>query len=152
MTPLPIDLCAVTFLAKSERFLPTIQDAAVRRSQMPGVDGDGLFTLRDRQAGEVLGALDGQEVDPRLHPGVMEHLEWNALSPTCLLVRAIRTSYGFINHSLAPNVSVDAQGRVMRLICSLRAGEEFSMDYFAQPVPGAYLETAEARRLRRAPL
>jgi len=125
--------------------LPTIEAAEVRPSR---IAGKGLFTLRVRSSGELLCGLDGQVVDPRRFPKVMEELEWNALSPTALLVRALRTSYGYINHSLTPNVAVSSDGRQLLTCRALEAGEEFTMDYFAQPVPQAYLESTEGLRLR----
>lgn len=125
--------------------IETIAEAELRPST---IAGRGLFTLRARAADEILGVLDGQLVDPRQHPQVMEELEWNALSPTLLLVRPLRTSYGYINHSTEPNVIIDDRGRLMRTARAIAAGEEFTMDYFAQPVPDAYLASAEAKRLQ----
>jgi hypothetical protein len=126
-------------------FIETITEVELRPSP---IAGQGLFTLRPRAAGEVLCLLDGQVVDARKHPAVMEKLEWNALSPTQLLVRPLRTSYGYINHSTTPNVIVDEQGRSLRTARAIAAGEELTMDYFAQPVPAEYLNSAEAKRLR----
>jgi hypothetical protein len=77
----------------------------------------------------------------------MNELEWNALSPTRLLVRPLRTSYGYINHSVDPNVLVGETGFSLRAKRAIATGEEFTMDYFAQPVPQAYLASAEGLRL-----
>jgi hypothetical protein len=126
-------------------YIETVKDAALRPSP---IAGKGLFTLRNRPSGEILCLLDGQVVDPRTYPQVMEDLEWNALSPTQLLVRPLRTSYGYINHSTEPNVAVDEAGRSMYVLRTISAGEELTMDYFAQPVPPSYLSSAEAMRLR----
>jgi uncharacterized protein len=128
-------------------FIETIGDAELRPSP---IAGKGLFSLRPRADGEILCVMDGQEVDPRHHPRVMEQLEWNALSPTRLLVRPLRTSYGYINHSIEPNVMVDEAGFTLRTCRAIAVGEEFTMDYFAQPVPEAYLKSAEALRLKGA--
>ena len=126
-------------------YVETITDADLRPSN---IAGRGLFTLRARAAGEILCVLDGQVIDPTNHPQVMEILEWNALSPTRLLVRALRTSYGYINHSTRPNVIVDESGFAMRAARDIAVGEEFTMDYFAQPVPPDYISSAEGRRLK----
>lgn len=126
-------------------FIETISEAELRPSPIAGM---GLFSLRDRTPGEILCLLDGQFVDPRRHPRVMDELEWNALSPTLLLVRPLRTSYGYINHSTQPNTGVDESGRCMQVLHAIGAGEELTMDYFAQPVPPAYLKSVEAERLR----
>lgn len=143
MADIHIHTCAEALLDGA--YLPTIEAAELRPSR---ISGQGLFTLRPRKAGELLCRLDGQIVDPRHFPKVMEELEWNALSPTALLVRPLRTSYGYINHSLTPNVVVSPDGLQLLTCRSLEAGEEFTMDYFSQPVPQAYLESAEGLRLR----
>jgi hypothetical protein len=78
----------------------------------------------------------------------MVELEWNALSPSQLLVRPLRTSYGYINHSTGPNLEVDQRGLYLRALRVIAAGEELTMDYFAQPVPPEYLTSVEAKRLR----
>ncbi|HEX5944856.1 MAG TPA: alpha/beta fold hydrolase [Acidimicrobiales bacterium] len=129
--------------------LHTMSGTEVRDSQ---VHGRGLFATARFGAGTQLGALDGQVVDPAENPAVVDALEWNALSPTALLVRPIRTSYGFMNHSDHPNVAVDADGRHVRAREIIEAGEELTVDYFAQPVPEHYLRSAEARRLRATAL
>jgi hypothetical protein len=92
--------------------------------------------------------LDGQVIDVTRYPAVIDALEWNALGPDCLLVRPLRTSYGFMNHSTDPNVAIDADGRTMRARRPIAPGTELTLDYFAQPVPNAYLASAEAGRLR----
>lgn len=143
MSAIHITSFAEAFLGSA--FIETIADAELRPSP---IAGRGLFTLRDRAPGETLCPLDGQLVDPRLHPRVMEKLEWNALSPTLLLVRPLRTSYGYINHSTTPNTGVDEAGRCLRVLRTIHAGDELTMDYFAQPVPPEYLKTAEPERLR----
>jgi SET domain-containing protein len=63
-------------------------------------------------------------------------------------VRAIRTSYGFMNHSTSPNVSIDDDGVTMRACLPIAPDEELTLDYFAQPVPPEYLASAEAAALR----
>ena len=91
---------------RSGQCVETIADT--RRAPSP-IQGTGLFTLRARRAGELLCVLDGQRVDLDQFPEVLE-LEWNALSERELLVRPLRTSYGYINHSRAPNLLIETGG------------------------------------------
>lgn len=139
-----IDLLATRLLGGAP-CLPTVADAVVASS---AIHGHGLFSTRARDAGEVLCVLDGQVLDAAAFPAVVDALEWNALDPSRLLVRGIRTSYGYINHSATPNVAIDDDGRTMRTCEAVAAGGEFTMDYLAQPVPAGYRESDEGRRLR----
>lgn len=141
-----IDAFAAALLGGAP-LIETIADARLAPSPVQGL---GLFAKRAREATEVLCVLDGQVVDIERHPAVIDALEWNALSPQLLLVRPLRTSYGYINHSSRPNVAIDDDGRTMRTCRPVAAGEEFTMDYFAQPVPDAYLASEEAAQLRRS--
>lgn len=145
MTDSPIDTLA-TALLDGAPCIETISGSEVAPSL---THGHGLFARRGWSAGEVLGILDGQVVDVVRYPAVMA-LEWNALSPEHLLVRPIRTSYGFMNHSTHPNVSIDDDGRTMRANAAIAPGDELTLDYFEQPVPVAYLESDEAAELRRS--
>lgn len=144
MTAAPIDLLAVSLL-DGEPCIETIPGTAVGPS---GIQGRGLFAQRAWAAGEVLTVMDGQVVDVTRYPAVIDALEWNALSPERLLVRGVRTSYGFMNHSLRPNASIDDDGRTVRAARAIAPGDELTLDYFAQPVPDAYLAGAEAHALR----
>lgn len=146
MTVLDIDLLAARLL-DGVRYLETIPDTEVAPSP---IQGHGLFAKRPWASGEVLCVLDGQVVDVVRHPAVIDALEWNALSSERLLVRAIRTSYGFINHSTQPNVSIDDDGYTMRTCRPVARDDEFMMDYFAQSVPPAYLASDEATLLRHS--
>ena len=139
-----IDVLATTLLG-GEPCLETIPDTEVAASP---IHGRGLFARRAWSSGEVLARLDGQVVDVRRYPAVIDALEWNALSPEQLLVRAVRTSYGFMNHSRSPNVAIDADGHTMRACRRIAPGDELTLDYFAQPLPDAYLRSAEAEALR----
>lgn len=112
------------------------------------IHGHGLFATRAFGRGSTLGTLDGQEVDPNEHPAVVEGLEWNALAPDRLLVRALRTSYGLINHDADPNVEVARAGRALVARRDIAPGEELTLDYFDQAVPASYLAGPEAARLR----
>jgi hypothetical protein len=141
-----IDVLATSLLGGAP-CLETIADTEVAASS---IHGRGLFARRAWFNGEVLGRLDGQVVDVRRYPDVIDALEWNALSPEQLLVRAVRTSYGFMNHSQSPNVAIDTDGHTMRACRTITPGDELTLDYFAQPLPDAYLRTAEAESLRTA--
>lgn len=142
-----IDAFAAVLLGNAP-FIETIPDAELAPSP---IQGRGLFAKRAWATAEALCVLDGQVVDITRHPAVIDALEWNALGPQHLLVRPLRTSYGYINHSNRPNVAIDEDGRTMRACRSIAVGEEFTMDYFAQPVPEAYLAGDEAAALRRSP-
>lgn len=72
-------------------------------------------------------------MDIRRYPAVIDALEWNALSPEFLLVRSLRTSYGYINHSTQPNVAIGPDGYTMRACLDLRRS---SLDPFLQRVVG----------------
>ncbi|HEV7761312.1 MAG TPA: SET domain-containing protein [Acidimicrobiales bacterium] len=151
--PRPIDALAVLLLDGAP-CVETIAGSEVRASP---VQGRGLFALRSWAVGETLGMLDGQVVDVDAHPGV-EALEWNALSPTRLLVRAVRTSYGFMNHRAGPtgptgpNVDIVDDGRRMVARLPIAPGDELTLDYFAQPCPPTYLASPEALALRASRL
>jgi hypothetical protein len=127
-------------------FIETIAGAEVAPS---AIQGRGMFARRTWAVGEVLCVLDGQVIDVTRHPAVIDALEWNALSPQRLLVRALRTSYGFINHSGRPNIRIDEDGRTMRACQPIAPGDELTMDYFEQPVPPAYLASSEAAVLKK---
>lgn len=145
-TPAPIDELVERHLGGTH--LATVPHTEVRPSE---IHGRGLFATAPIAAGTLLGTLDGQVVDPTVNPAVVDALEWNALTPSALLVRPIRTSYGFMNHSDRPNVTVDADGRRLRARTGIDAGDELTIDYLAQPVPEQYLRSPEVRRLRARP-
>jgi hypothetical protein len=144
MTEAPINLLAVALLDGAP-CIETIPGTGVRSSS---IQGRGLFTGRAWAAGEILTVMDGQLVDVTRYPAVIDALEWNALSPERLLVRAVRTSYGFMNHSTRPNTSIDDDARTLRANQPIAPGDELTLDYFAQPVPEAYLASPEAAALR----
>ena len=138
-----IDTLAVRLL-DGARCVETIPDTDVGPSPIHGL---GLFARRSWAAGDLLCRLDGQAIDVGRHPGVSDALEWNALGLQRLLVRPLRTSHGFINHARHPSVAVDDDGYGLRACLPITPGEELTMDYFAQPIPPAYLASDEAARL-----
>ncbi|HEY0660295.1 MAG TPA: SET domain-containing protein [Lysobacter sp.] len=141
-----IDTLAATLLDGAS-YVETIPGARLAPST---IQGRGMFATRAWEAGEVLCVLDGQVVDVTRYPGVIDTLEWNALSRDYLLVRPLRTSYGFINHARPPNLAIDDDGITLRACRPIAPGDELTMDYLAQPVPLAYLASEEAVALRRS--
>ena len=125
-----------------------VETIAHTRRAPSSVQGVGLFTVRPRRAGELLCVLDGQRMHLDHFPEALD-LEWNALSERELLVRPFRTSYGYINHSAAPNLTIEAD---VRLVAArdIEAGEELTLDYFAPPVPPEFLTSEEAKSLTHA--
>jgi hypothetical protein len=109
--------------------------------------GTGLFSTRNRPAGELVCTLDGQKISLDEFPAVLE-LEWNAVSERVLLVRPLRTSYGYINHSDTPNLAIEPDGFRVVTVRAIEAGEELTLDYFAPPVPPEFLDSPEAASLR----
>ena len=132
-------------IGRSDDFVQTIADA--RRDKSAIATGYGMFSTRARPSGEVVCVLDGQRIDCELYPALMHALEWNALSERVLLVRAVRTSYGYINHSPRPNLAIDADGCTLRSTRANADGEELTIDYLVPPVPRAYLESPEGQLL-----
>jgi hypothetical protein len=129
---------------RPEAYLRTIDEVELRPAEDKGM---GMFSTRARAVGELVCKLDGQVVDSDLYPELMHALEWNALSERLLLVRAVRTSYGYINHAREPNLCIDPDGVHMRVRRAIAAGEELTLDYLAPPVPRAYLDSQEGRLL-----
>jgi len=127
-------------------YLQTVPGADLRPSSIHGV---GLFTVNALHDGHILARLDGQRVSILEAPGVLFTLEWNAISPTLLLVRGIRTSYGYINHSRRPNLVIDLESMELRAARFIPAGEELLLDYLAQPLPEPYLSHPSAEYLKR---
>jgi hypothetical protein len=116
--------------------LQTIGDVRLGPS---AIHGRGVFTTRPRAPGELLTMLDGQLVSAGCSEHVLWELEWNAVSATLLLVRALRTTYGFINHALEANLTIGPDRRTLRSSRAVQAGEELTLNYLEQPLPPAYL-------------
>jgi hypothetical protein len=135
MTRATIDTCAEIFL-NGEALIATIPETYLAPSP---AQGQGLHTRRARAKDEVLCVLDGQVVEANRYPVLLTEMEWNALPDERLLVRPLRTSYGFINHSFDPNLEIGPDYRTIRAVRAIAAGEELTLDYAAQPVPKGYL-------------
>jgi hypothetical protein len=139
----------IQFLLRSiDRANDCVETIADTRRAPSSVHGVGLFTLRARRAGELLCVLNGQRIHLDDFPEALD-LEWNALSERELLVRPFRTSYGYINHSAAPNLIIEARGVRLVAVRDIDAGEELTLDYFDPPLPREFLASAEARALTR---
>lgn len=124
-------------------FLDNIQVADIRPSPIHGL---GLFASEPIAAGMKLCFLDGQKVPWEVFqaytpPAAAPFVEWNALSPTTLLVRYVRTKYSFINHSRQPNCLLcKLAGRLhIEAIRHIPVGEELTLDYRREPLPAEYL-------------
>ena len=141
------DLGIQTLLEVMRRPNDCIETIADARRAPSSIHGTGLFTTRARQPGELVCVLDGQRIDLEQFPEALE-LEWNALSDHVLLVRPLRTSYGYVNHSATPNLTIEPDGMRVVTLRAIANGEELTLDYFAPPIPRAFLESAEARSLR----
>jgi len=135
-------------LGYPERFLETVPDAERGKSV---IHGYGLFSTRPRAAGEHVVTLDGQSVAVEALPEALFALEWNALSEDVLLVRPLRTSYGYINHSAAPSLVIAGDGVTVTAARPIAAGEELTLDYTAQPLPRRYLDSPQGAYLRERP-
>ncbi len=113
------------------------------------IHGQGLFAEVKFAKESVLGYLDGQRMSwdffdslKKLYDEQGDHLygEWNAIDENTLLVRAIRTKYGFINHSRNPNVEI--RHCPMRLVAlkDIAIDEELTLDYRKEPLRKEYLD------------
>jgi len=131
-------------MRRSNDCVETIADA---RRAPSAAHGTGLFSTRKRPPGELVCLLDGQSVSLDQFPEVLD-LEWNALSDRVLLVRPLRTSYGYINHSDTPNLAIEPSGLRVITLRAIEAGEELTLDYFAPPLPPEFLDSPEAASLR----
>lgn len=144
--------------------LPLFPETEIRDSH---IHGFGLFTRQPYPADVFLGGpLDGQvltfeEYDPLRvhlshHLGRLRHFfftEWNVLSGQRFLVRPLRTSYSFINHSGQPNLGLIREANDVLRLRTLRpipAQAEFTLDYRQEPLPHNYFENPQALYLRPA--
>lgn len=115
------------------------------------IHGFGLFAAELIQRGSVLGTLDGQIMSwdhyhavraaLALPPEARDYLflEWNALAPDTLLVRAFRTKYSYINHARQPNVELRSRPLEVVALRDIAEGEELLLDYRKEPLNEEYL-------------
>ena len=127
-----------------------IDNIPVGRIAPSKIHGYGLFAINDIAQGTVLAKLDGQKIAWDLYQSgralnsMAQHImfdEWNALSPTLLLVRPYRTKYSFINHSRTQNCKAHAMDGVVivQSLCHIASGDELTLDYRMEPLPDEYL-------------
>ncbi len=129
-----------------------IDNITVGRIGPSAVHGRGLFATDDLVEGQILGVLDGQVMDWDFYDELVAarnldrvlteafFMEWNALSPTTLLVRPFRTKYSFINHSRTPNLTLVPHPLRVVAKRAIKAGEELLLDYREEPLRKEYLE------------
>jgi hypothetical protein len=110
--------------------------------------GRGLFSSRELPSGMVLCVLDGQIVRHEQCIDLLFEYEWNALDCDHLLVRPIRTKFGFINHAVNRNCAISGSGRVLRVLRNIAKGDELTLNYLEQSLPAAYLEDDRSSYLR----
>lgn len=111
----------------------------------------GLFAKDDIAQGTNLGYLDGQIIDWDYYNQLCNQLdfeasvkqyfflEWNALSPSQLLVRPLRTKYSYINHSRNPNLILNSSPLAVVAMRDIKKGEELFLDYRKEPLSEEYL-------------
>jgi SET domain-containing protein len=132
-----------------ENVIDNVSKGYIQKSE---IHGNGLFANEDIKKGEILGYLDGQLIDWNQYHEIMGSMpkrseemikyvfcEWNALSPTELLVRPLRTKYSFINHSRTPNIKLAYEP--LRLVACqyIEKDQEFLLDYRKEPLNEEYL-------------
>lgn len=130
----------------NERIIDNIRNTYI---DISSIHGFGLFAKKPIQAGAILCELDGQKMDwahyeklrKTINLGEYQDyifMEWNALDPKTLLVRAFRTKYSYINHSKSPNVEVKYDPTRIEVIKNIDEHEEIVIDYSKEPLNEEY--------------
>ncbi|WP_281546101.1 SET domain-containing protein [Grimontia sp. SpTr1] len=117
--------------------LPTVDNIPLGIIGNSAIHGKGLFAVQDIPTGCILGVLDGQVVP--WDDAYATSFEWNALDKETLLVRPVRTKYGFINHSRQPNTVILYHPIRVVTLTNIAKDEEFTLDYRQEPLPDCYL-------------
>ncbi len=140
-----------------------IPDTEIRESS---VHGFGLFALNHIPAETLLVTLDGQILDFDSYEVLRVNLgyglgrlrmhffmEWNALDRNRLLVRPLRTSYSYINHSTTPNIEATIlhQSVQLKTLQTIAPGQELFLDYRKEPLPRGYFENPQSCYLQPVP-
>ncbi len=125
-------------------FLPTIHDVEIKASPIHGV---GVFSTRDRQAGEVVAVLDGQVVPHKDDLDFLLKYEWNAVSPELVMLRPMWTTYGFINHASPSVLSFRKIDRALVTQIAVASGEELTLDYCEHGIPEIYRTSEQGQYL-----
>ena len=130
----------------NDRIIDNIRNTYI---DISSIHGFGLFTKKAIPAGTVLCELDGQKMDwahyeklrKTINLGEYQDyifMEWNALDPKTLLVRAFRTKYSYINHSKTPNVEIKYDPIRIEVIKNIDEHEEIVIDYSKEPLNEEY--------------
>jgi len=130
----------------NERIVDNIKNTYIDISP---IHGFGLFAKKPIQAGAILCELDGQKMGwahyeklrKTINLGEYQDyifMEWNALDPKTLLVRAFRTKYSYINHSKMPNVEIKYDPIRIEVIKNIDEHEEIVIDYSKEPLSEEY--------------
>ena len=130
----------------NERIIDNIRNTYIDISP---IHGFGLFAKKPIQAGAILCELDGQKMDwdhyeklrRTINLGEYQDyifMEWNALDPKTLLVRAFRTKYSYINHSSVPNVEIKYSPIRIEVIKDIDEHDELTIDYSREPLSEEY--------------
>ena len=135
----------------NERIVDNIRNTYI---DISSIHGFGLFAKKPIQAGAILCELDGQKMDwghyeklrRTINLGEYQDyifMEWNALDPKTLLVRAFRTKYSYINHSKMPNVEIKYNPIRIETIKQINKNDEIVIDYNKEPLKKEYLDDKE---------
>lgn len=130
----------------NERIVDNIKNTYI---DISSIHGFGLFAKKPIQAGAILCELDGQKMDwshyeklrRTINLGEYQDyifMEWNALSPKTLLVRAFRTKYSYINHSKTPNVEIKYNPIRIEAVKDISEYDELTIDYSREPLNEEY--------------
>ena len=130
----------------NERIIDNIRNTYI---DISSIHGFGLFVKKAIPAGTVLCELDGQKMDWNHYEKLRKiinlgeyqdyiFMEWNALDPKTLLVRAFRTKYSYINHSKTPNVEVKYNPTRIEAVKDIGEHDELTIDYSKEPLSEEY--------------
>jgi hypothetical protein len=108
----------------------------------------GLFTTIARSRGDVLCRLDGVVIVHGNDFDLLDKTEWNALDDDRILLRRTPTSYYLINHSPAPNLTIDTRTHELRSAHDIPKDTELLLDYLENGFPQAYLTSDRCAYLR----
>ena len=149
--PKPASLQPATLNGSRLKFIvDNIPDTEIRPSAL---HGNGLFTTRAFQEGEIIATLDGQVISWDSYNQIKKvcpygddnndlFMEWNALTSDTLLLRPFRTKYSFINHGRAANIQrIDGPLRLMTTQ-AIAAHTELLIDYRKEPLNSEYIQQA----------
>ena len=114
-------------------------ETSILKIKTSRIHGLGVFPQKDLLEGEKIVSLDGELIEASSYCGKYPKGEWNAISKTHYLVREKRTIYGFINHSLEPNVVLCKKELVLKAKKKIEKNEELIIDYTMEYLSESYL-------------